>query len=412
MPTLPSIQFPLIGNSAVVGLFSLLHIALAGLSIGFMVLAPIFEWKGRSHAADLDLAHAITRFTVVVFSASTVLAVIMVELMIGLFPVTTMWIWNQFRGPIALGIAAFILQLLALYPYYHYWDRIIAKRPKLHLALGSAAAFFMLIWVLVLDGMGSYMLTPVEGARSWANLMNPTWLPLALHRLIGDVLIAGYVIAAYGAWRSGRPSDHPQRAYYVYLSRTGWAIGLAALLLQPLSGLLYARAIRSSVPDAYEQLVRGSYQLLVYGQFAFIGLLFIGNHLVLRAASSVRPRWMDWLVIAGAVALVASVGHTAIRRMALYVLVVLMLWGLARLWSTGRMADIGGGLTIRPVMAGLGVIAVLTYLTMGTIRETARRPDTVRNMITLHDQAKDPSAFREGRGRGGTKPDLRTEERD
>src|SRR5688572_19256148 len=101
MPTLPAIQFPLIGNSLIVGLFSLLHIALAGLSVGFMVLVPVFEWYGKTNAVATDLARALTRFTVIVFSVSTVLAVIMVELMIGLFPVTTMWIWNQFRGPIA-----------------------------------------------------------------------------------------------------------------------------------------------------------------------------------------------------------------------------------------------------------------------------------------------------------------------
>jgi hypothetical protein len=409
MPTIPAIQFPLIGNSLIVGLFSLLHIALAGLSVGFMVLAPIFEWRGITNPAATALAHTMTRFTVVVFSVSTVLAVIMVELMIGLFPVTTMWMWNQFRGPIAVGIAAFLLQLLTLYPYYHYWDRIMERRPSLHLALGAAAALFMLVWVLVLDGMGSYMLTPVEPAGSWANLINPTWLPLAFHRLIGDVLIAGYVIAAYGAWRTGRPSDQPQRAYYMYLSQIGWTIGLAALLLQPFSGWLYAWAIRSSVPDAYEQLVRGPYQLLVYVQFVLIGLLFMGNHLVLRAASSTRPRWIDALVVTSAIALVASVGQTTVRRTVLFLLIGLMLWGLARLWSTGRMADIGG-IRIRPVMAGLGVIAVLTYLTMGTIRETARRPDTVRNTISLQDEAKHPAAFREGQEPSGNL-DLRTEQR-
>src|SRR5690349_14825206 len=100
--SLPALQFPLLGNSLAVGIPSLLHIALAGLSVGFMILAPLFEWKGRSNPYLIDLAHSVTRFTIVVFSASTVLAVIMVELLIGLFPVTTMWMWNQFRGPIAL----------------------------------------------------------------------------------------------------------------------------------------------------------------------------------------------------------------------------------------------------------------------------------------------------------------------
>ncbi len=132
------LHFPLLGNSIVVGLFSLLHIALAGLSVGFMVLAPLFQLTGRSIPFNRDLAHSVTRFTVVVFSVSTVLAVIMVELLIGLFPVTTMWMWNRFRGPIALGVVAFILQLIMLYPYYHFWEPLQRYSLAFHIDPGSA----------------------------------------------------------------------------------------------------------------------------------------------------------------------------------------------------------------------------------------------------------------------------------
>lgn len=411
MSTLPAIQFPLFGNSLVVGLFSLLHIAVAGLSVGFMMLAPVLEWRGRMNPAALALARSITRFTLIVFSASTVLAVIMVELLIGLFPVTTMWVWNQFRGPLALGIAAFLLQLLALYPYYHFWDRFIEKRPTLHLALGAGAAFFMFIWVLVLDGMGSYMLTPTERSGTWTNLLNPTWLPLVLHRLIGDVVVAGYVIAAYGAWRAGRPAEEPHRPYYGYLSWIGSMVGLTALLLQPFSGLLYASVIRSSVPEAYDQLVRGQYQWLVFLQFLLIGLLFVGSHLVLRAAWSPGSRMtrIDALFVFSAIALVASVGHTAVRRAWLYLLVVLILWSLFRLWRGGTSIDVVQHTQMRPVMVGLGVVALLTYLTMGTIRETARHPDTVWKVISLHDKARQPMTLRDEHELGREPSDLRTE---
>ena len=107
--TLPSLQFPLVGNSLAVAIPSLVHIVVAGLSVAFMATAPILEWRGQRAPHFTDLAYAITKFTVVVFSVSTVLAVIMVELLIGLFPVTTMWMWNQFRAPIALAIGASVV---------------------------------------------------------------------------------------------------------------------------------------------------------------------------------------------------------------------------------------------------------------------------------------------------------------
>ena len=58
-------------------------------------------------------------------------------------------------------------------------------------------------------------------------------------------------------------------------------------------------------------------------------------------------------------------------------------------------------------MIGLGAVALLTYLTMGTIRETARRPDTVRNLISLQDEVRNPEAFR---GAPQNTADLRTEQ--
>ncbi|HET6675737.1 MAG TPA: hypothetical protein VFG71_10375, partial [Nitrospiraceae bacterium] len=290
---LERLHFPLLGNSLVIGLFSLFHIALAGLSVGCMVLAPIFEAAGRANPFNVDLARAVTRFTVVVFSVSTVLAVIMVELMIGLFPVTTMWMWSRFRLPIGIGVAAFILQLFVLYPYYHFWSELRTRSVALHTSLGALAALFMLVWVIVLDGMGSYMLTPSEPGASGASLLNHTWLPLVVHRFVGNLLIAGYAIAAYGAWRGGRVEDHEYQDYYRHLFTTGWRIGVIGLLLQPATGLFYALSIQSSAPAAYEQLVNGPYQALLYLQFCLIGVLITGRHFLLRSTQPVfRFTWL------------------------------------------------------------------------------------------------------------------------
>jgi hypothetical protein len=387
------IHFPLLGNSIVVGVFSLFHIALAGLSVGFMVLAPVFESTGRSIPFNVDLARAVTRFTVVVFSVSTVLAVIMVELMIGLFPVTTMWIWNRFRAPIGLGVAAFLFQLAALYPYYHFWDALRRRGPILHTGLGAVAALLMLVWVAVLDGMGSSMLTPVESRTSWGYLWNQTWLPLVIHRLVGNVLIAGYTIAAYGAWRVGRAEDRDQRPYYSHLFETGWNIGVAGLLLQPLTGLYYALSFQGSAPAAYDQLVHGPYQLLLYLQFGLIGLLFIGTHALLRLSRpSFQWIWLDVAIPLTAMLMVLSIGHTHLRRTFLYVLAAFLLWALFVRKHQGRPVASSSNRLFRPLAVSLGILSVLIYLTMGTIRETARRPDTVRGVISLQDELRHPAA--------------------
>lgn len=396
---LDPIVFPLLGNSIAVGVVALLHIALASLAVGFMMLTPIAEIMGHSRPWLVDAAHAMTRFTIVTYTVSLVLAVVMIELFIGLFPLTNAHVFNYFRMPLYIAAAAFLLQLFALYPYYHYWDAIRAKSPRLHIALGIAAALFMLIWVAVLDGMGSYMLTPAQTDDVWGRLSNPTWGSLVLHRFLGNLVLAGYVIAGYAAWRLRRGESHS--GYYLRLLKAGFLIGLITLLLQPLSGWLYANSIHAAAPEAYEQLMRGTYQPLVYVQFTLVGILFLGSHLWIQAADpekDFRP-WSPHLVGLVALAMVLSVGHPSLRRVWTIGLVGVSGWVLyrgRRLFSWTEEMDRLRTPAVRHLSVALAVVALCTYLTMGTIRETARRPDTIRGTISLQDEAKSPAAYRSG----------------
>jgi cytochrome bd-type quinol oxidase subunit 1 len=399
--SLSEIHFPLLGNSLAIGLFSLLHIAFAGLAVGLMVLAPLMEALSRSNPVYLETAHTLTRFTLVTYTTSTVLAVIMVELFIGLFPRTNAWLFNQFRTPILVAIAAFLLQLLLLYPYYHYWDPIRAKSPRGHVTMGAFAAVLMLVWVAVLDGIGSYMLTPVTKPDTWSRLFNPTWAPLVLHRFGGDFVFAGYTIAGYGAWRIGTRPDEADKAYDRTVLKMGLLIGLGALLLQPLTGLLYALSIERSAPSAYEQLIKGPYRTLVYTQFSLIGLLFVGTHAVLRSARSTQgtSAWAEAALVVSAILMVASAAYPDIRRLFTFLLMALSGYFMYR-WRDllfGNVPHRWERPLVRGVSMALAVTALLTYWTMGTIRETARRPDTVRGILSLKDVPETWGAYREGR---------------
>jgi cytochrome bd-type quinol oxidase subunit 1 len=249
------------------------------------------------------------------------------------------------------------------------------------------------------------MLTPVSGRTTWGNVLNPTWVSLMLHRFVGELVMAGYVIAGYGAWRFGRSQDVAHREYYALLINIGWFGGLCALVLQPFTGLLYAASIDSADPAAYEQILRGQYQGLAYLQFVLVGLLVVGNHVLLNAVNPAAPRsrWLDVGIPVAAVLMVASVGHSGARRSFLYLLVALTLWSFRSAFQgRGRVISARQSLGTwgRSIAMSLGVLSVLMYVTMGTIRETARRPDTVRNMISLEDEAEHPAAFREAAGNG------------
>jgi cytochrome bd-type quinol oxidase subunit 1 len=386
------VSFPLLGNSLIIGIVSLLHIALAGLAVGFMILAPIAEAMGRSRPFYTDLAHTMTRFTLVTYTASIVLAVIMIEFFIGLYPLTNSWLFNRFRVSILVASAAFLLQLFLLYPYYHYWDSLRARGIGLHLAMGSAAAGLMLVWVAVLDGVGSYMLTP---GSADGGMFNPTWMPLVIHRFVGNLIIAGYAMAGYAAWRLGRIGQREEEPYYRHMFQLGMLTGIVFLLLQPVAGLVYAVSIEEAAPEAYAQLMRGRYQGLVYLQFSLIGLLFVGSHRVLKPArQELRSVWIERGLVLSVLLMVAFAGQPDLRRVWTFLAVALLAWSLrlgnVPLATASPSRRDPAILTVRGLAVALAGVALLTYLTMGTIRETARRPDTVRGLISLEDEPRMP----------------------
>ena len=396
---LEAISFPLIGNSLIIGLFSLLHISIAGLTVGFMVLAPLLETVGRVKPHYTDFARSLTRFTIITFSISTVLAVIMVELSIGLFPVTTMWLWNQFRWPLVLAAAAFLLMLMVLYPYYHYWDDVRRSHRRLHIMMGYLAAFLVMVWVMVLDGMGAAMLTPRVGAGPWDRLANSSWIPLVLHRFFGNLVLAGFAMTAYAGWRLRAQRGQPDETYYMHFLQIGFFIGLLALLVQPATGLLYAANIQETAPEAYAQLTQGPYRGYLSAQFLLIAGLFLGAlallHLTL-GSSSPLSRGVPSLAAVSALLTVAFAASPTLRRPIMFVLVGLVSWDLDQSRSTLlKVPDARANHPlVGPMAIFLGIVALMTYLVMGTIRETARRPDTVRGVISLQDELQHPAADR------------------
>jgi hypothetical protein len=92
--------------------------------------------------------------------------------------------------------------------------------------------------------------------------------------------------------------------------------------------------------------------------------------------------------------MVLSIGETNVRRAFLYLLLALFLWSLARYGQSEQSAVTRSNRLFRPLAIGLGIVSILIYLTMGIIRETVRRPDTVRGVISLTDEQRHPAADR------------------
>lgn len=400
---LPPIQFPILGNSGAVGLFSLLHISLAGLTVGFIVLAPLFEYLGMRDPFYARLGRSLVRFVAVVFSISAVFAVIMVELFIGLFPVSTVTIFRRFELGIYLAIVVFFLHIFFFYTYWYRWETMRTKSIQRHIAWGTIAALLIVIWGGLLDGIGSYMLTPPERTLAGlprfdparlAFLLNPTWVPLVLHRFVGNLIISFYAIGLYGGIRLLSTSPNPEEeAYYTRVMQFGILAGTGLLMLQPIAGMLYSIQIRRANPQAFERILFGPVEWLVRVQFLLVGLLFaLSNRFFAQISSQPRrSRILNGAVLVAALLMVLTVQQVWLRRGLTFTLVLLTLYHFSLVLLRGKPFPFkkqGPWLAI-----SVGCCAVATFLVMGVIREQARRPYTIYGEIRLQDETQPVSEF-------------------
>ncbi|TAK06317.1 MAG: hypothetical protein EPO39_09160 [Candidatus Manganitrophaceae bacterium] len=400
---LPPIQFPVLGNSGAVGLFSLLHISLAGLSVGFIVLAPLLEYWGIRDPFYTRLARSLVRFVAVTFSISAVFAVVMVELFIGLFPVSTVYIFQRVEFGAYVAIAVFFLHIWCFYTYWYRWEKMRAKSIPRHIALGAVAALLIFTWGALLDGIGSYMLTPPE--RELAGLarfdlarltflFNPTWLPLVFHRFVGNMIISFYAIGLYGGLRLLRRSPDPEEeAYDTRVMQFGVMMGTGLLLIQPLAGILYSVQIRRANPQAFERILFGPMEWLVRIQFLLVGLLFfLSNWFFAQISSNPRlSRILNGLILLAALFMILNVQQIWIRRALTLLLILTTLYHLSHVLLHGALSSLrrqGPWLAI-----SVGFCAMAIFLVMGVIREQARRPYTVYGQIHLQDEQQPVSEF-------------------
>jgi len=82
--------------------------------------------------------------------------------------------------------------------------------------------------------------------------INPTFVPLNMHRFVGNISYAGFLVAGFAALlylRSTRDSD---REYYDWMGHWGLVWGFGFLLLQPFIGYGYMKAIREHNAEAFE----------------------------------------------------------------------------------------------------------------------------------------------------------------
>jgi cytochrome bd ubiquinol oxidase subunit I len=438
------IDVPVIGKNVVIAVLVQSHILFAAFIIGAVLIAATSEYLGvvTKQPRYERFAHNLARFVVLLFASGAALAITFVLSLITLFPVFFSYLQNVFFWVFLVEAFMFLGQIIIVYAWYNVWDKL-AYRKIIHVTFGLIAGFFGLMAMTMIDAVASYMLTPAEApvtevARTF---LNQTMVPLNMHRFVGNFSYAGFLIAGWGAWRYLRSTREEDREYYDWMGHWGLIWGFGFLILQPVIGYGYLKGIRESSPEAFQTIMLGSKSwvfLTLMTEVAFMSILATAYFVhKLRFAVKPMPRLHKMAVgglgftalftilniVPADANLIPQIGltflggeSTKIPLGSMYPykyigLIGLMLVGffVIALYLKATSAGFYWGRASRWsqfALMGCAAAVVLTMITMGYTRETARRVDNnpgylIYNCVTLEQELTPAETCAAGDSLGG-----------
>jgi cytochrome bd ubiquinol oxidase subunit I len=404
------------GNRFFTGLVMLIHMFFAELFVGFALAAPVLEaWGARTGSPRMDrLAHSLARFNILTFSTGATFAVLFVVLLVGLYPQVTTSLFTHFFYFIALAMLSMGLALWGMYTYYYKWDRYAVLHKKRHIGFGFTMGFFIWVWMVIMTGLDTYMVTgggpgrPEISEGNIANfgaalqgIFNPMFTDMVLHRTFANLSWPAFALAAWASFMYIRAKTDGEKSFFDWASSVGLTWGVGFLLLMPPVGFATVYALKESRPEnpvaeaapggAFERLTEGATSNLLVINTILVVVLFVLSNLAMFWGAERHPEHTGRVPIRffGLVAAVA--GLYAISPLAqwpfLYMRYIMMLvmvlatLGAFVTYFRGRLGFTYGspGRGYRVTLMVLGTVAAVVALNMGFMKSNSRVPFTVYN---------------------------------
>jgi cytochrome bd ubiquinol oxidase subunit I len=419
------------GNRFFTGLVMIIHMFWAELFVGFAIAAPLLQlWGARTGSPRMDrLAHSLARFNVLTFSTGATFAVLFVVLLVGLYPLVTTSLFTHFFYPFAIAMLSMVLALWGMYTYYYKWDRYSVLHKKRHLAFGFSMGIFIWIWMVIMSGIDTFMVTgggPGTSGITRTNvssfgaaldsIFNPMFIEMVLHRTFANLSWPAFAVAAWAAFMYARSKTAEDKAYYDWSSSLGLIWGAGLLIIMPILGFLIVYGLKLSRPEnpvsqaaaggAYGRLTEGATSDLLYINLVLVVALFVLSNVAMYLGAGRHPDRTGRVPIRffGLVAAVA--GLYSISPLAeepflymRYIMMLIMLLAtlgalIAYLRGRRRFRYGSPGAGHWVVLLALGVFAAVVALNMGFMKSNSRVPFTVYNQPDYTvESSPPPSGF-------------------
>lgn len=279
--SVPVPEFPVVGNSIPVAVMFMLHIAVAEYSAGVIILAACMELRAvrRDDPRAMRYARSAATSYYLVFSLGATLAVFAVVLLIGLWGREFGDLLNVFLPLVGVLFGLFLVLAPLLVIYKNTFERA-ASAPRLHVALGFAVALLQNVFVVGITVLDAYLIVP-RHAGFLGGALNAPYLPLVLHRLMGNVSWTALFLAGFAVIRLARSRDEGERLFQAWAARVNLRIGLIVGALMPVGGFYLVETLRLDQYGFFFNLTQGQAAWLFTIQAALLGVVLVGGNVAL-----------------------------------------------------------------------------------------------------------------------------------
>jgi len=292
VPDAPPAEIPYLGNRTGVWIVAQLHILFAAFILGAPIFAVVSEWLGyKNQDPRYDrLAKEITKVTVILYSMTALTGGLFIFVLLATYPDFTTWFIRHFFLIFAVIYPLlFIAETIILYTYFYSWDALKGEKKGRHIALGVLLNIVGTTTLFVIDGPTSFMNSPAKAAEMplieyiqtaglWDKVANYSWMPMNLHRLVGNVTFGGFIAGLIAAYMYMGSKSDEERAYYDWMGFVGNLIGVGALLLLPFMGYLFAYELCDYDASICPYMMADQLSMFFEMQGAMVGLIFLGSN--------------------------------------------------------------------------------------------------------------------------------------
>ncbi len=275
------------------------HLFLVNIVLGIAILVPFLEWRSykKNDPELLTLSQRLFKYLAVSELVAGVWATWVTIILAGYWSTLLFIATSKLFMPITIALIGILISIPSMASYYYLWGKV---RRSVHLLIGG----LMIIGAAMVPIGFNYIFTFIDdpvglnSANVWNVMFNPLYPDFTLHRILGGIIITTMIFSALYAIKYVKSTNEKEKSIYIKGVKYGLYIGVPALILETVIGIIYAIELTQYAPYISSAVFGGLYNSTVptYYQFTplfivfmiVIAIIWIGSLYNLRALKRLK----------------------------------------------------------------------------------------------------------------------------